>query len=59
MDTTEQLPDLCMNLLLALNLHLTGEVGPIWKEADQSGPLRASVPTYTLTLSPSMSFLSS
>ncbi|XP_021027785.1 NCK-interacting protein with SH3 domain [Mus caroli] len=23
MDTTEQLPDLCMNLLLALNLHLT------------------------------------
>jgi hypothetical protein len=28
MDTTEQLPDLCMNLLLALNLHLTGGVGP-------------------------------
>lgn len=23
-DTTEQLPDLCMNLLLALNLHLPG-----------------------------------
>lgn len=40
MDTTEQLPDLCMNLLLALNLHLTGEVGPIWKEADQSGVCR-------------------
>lgn len=57
MDTTEQLPDLCMNLLLALNLHLTGEVGPIRKEADQSGALRASVPTYTLTLSASVSFL--
>lgn len=24
LDTTEQLPDLCMNLLLALNLHLPG-----------------------------------
>lgn len=28
LDTTEQLPDLCMNLLLALNLHLTGGVSP-------------------------------
>lgn len=27
MDTTEQLPDLCVNLLLALNLHLPGEGG--------------------------------
>lgn len=29
LDTTEQLPDLCMNLLLALNLHLTGR-GRAW-----------------------------
>lgn len=27
LDTTEQLPDLCVNLLLALNLHLPGESG--------------------------------
>lgn len=27
LDTTEQLPDLCMNLLLALNLHLPGGGG--------------------------------
>lgn len=27
LDTTEQLPDLCVNLLLALNLHLPGEGG--------------------------------
>lgn len=59
MDTTEQLPDLCMNLLLALNLHLTGGVGPICQETDQSRALRAFVPTLFLTLSPSISFLSS
>lgn len=27
LDTMEQLPDLCVNLLLALNLHLPGEGG--------------------------------
>lgn len=41
LDTTEQLPDLCMNLLLALNLHLTGGLGPVWKVANQSKPSRA------------------
>lgn len=39
LDTTEQLPDLCMNLLLALNLHLAGGDGA-WREvADQLGGL--------------------
>lgn len=55
MDTTEQLPDLCMNLLLALNLHLTGGVGPICKETDQSGALRAFVPTLLPCLHPCLS----
>lgn len=37
MDTTEQLPDLCMNLLLALNLHLTGGVGPSGRQLTAVG----------------------
>lgn len=57
MDTTEQLPDLCMNLLLALNLHLTGGVGPIWRGQTKWGV--AGFGTYTLTWSPFTSFLSS
>lgn len=55
LDTTEQLPDLCMNLLLALNLHLTGGVRHIWKEADQSGALQTSVPTLLPCLHPCLS----
>lgn len=35
LDTTEQLPDLCMNLLLALNLHLPG--GGWWPVAGREG----------------------
>lgn len=35
LDTTEQLPDLCMNLLLALNLHLPG--GGRWPAVEGEG----------------------
>lgn len=52
LDTTEQLPDLCVNLLLALNLHLPGGVGPGRAVAEHMGALRLS------TLSIPMSFLS-
>nr|BAG57476.1 unnamed protein product [Homo sapiens] len=52
LDTTEQLPDLCVNLLLALNLHLPGGVGPGWAVAEHMVALRLS------TLSIPMSFLS-
>lgn len=41
LDTTEQLPDLCMNLLLALNLHLPGGNGAQQEVADQLGALPA------------------
>lgn len=47
MDTTEQLPDLCMNLLLALNLHLTGGVRPTGRRLTTVG--FASFCAYTLT----------
>lgn len=57
LDTTEQLPDLCMNLLLALNLHLTGGLRRVWRLADQGGALWALRP-YSYLCS-SMSFLSS
>lgn len=41
LDTTEQLPDLCMNLLLALNLHLPGR-GRAWPGvADHLGAFQA------------------
>lgn len=44
LDTTEQLPDLCVNLLLALNLHLTGGVRRVWRLAGQHGALWALRP---------------
>lgn len=41
LDTTEQLPDLCMNLLLALNLHLPGGGGVRLQVSDSRGGLQA------------------
>lgn len=56
LDTTEQLPDLCMNLLLALNLHLPGGNGAQREVADQLGVLAgylcADLPTPMSFLSP-------
>ena len=56
LDTAEQLPDLCVNLLLALNLHLPGEGGAClgrgdgclvlrgWRRARQAQPTCTPVP---------------
>lgn len=37
LDAAEQLPDLCTNLLLALNLHLPGGLGPGWEAPGPRG----------------------
>lgn len=53
LDTTEQLPDLCVNLLLALNLHLPGEGGaclgwlPRAARVEEDPPGSAPVPSCT------------
>lgn len=47
LDITEQLPDLCVNLLLALNLHLPGEVGTWLGGTNQRGFAAVFVLGYT------------
>lgn len=53
LDTTEQLPDLCMNLLLALNLHLPGGGGAGGRGQTGAGALPAQCPCAGLHPCPS------